>query len=77
MSVFFYSRICESLEAIMSNIFDIARLSGVSKTTVSRVINNKAGVSEDTRLKVLDVIERLNYIPNQAARSLYQEKREL
>lgn len=58
----------------MSNIFDIARLSGVSKTTVSRVINNKAGVSEDTRLKVLDVIERLNYIPNQAARSLVSRK---
>ncbi|MHB8063080.1 MAG: LacI family DNA-binding transcriptional regulator, partial [Ruminiclostridium sp.] len=58
----------------MSNIFDIARVAGVSKTTVSRIINNKPGVKEDTRIKVMDTIEKLNYIPNQAARSLASKK---
>jgi LacI family transcriptional regulator len=62
------------MEAFMSNIFDIARVSGVSKTTVSRVINNQLGVKEDTRKKVLDTIKKLNYIPNQAARSLASKK---
>lgn len=58
----------------MINIFDIARTAGVSKTTVSRVINNQPGVSEDTRTKVLEAIEKLNYIPNQAARSLVSRR---
>jgi DNA-binding LacI/PurR family transcriptional regulator len=58
----------------MSNIFDIARVAGVSKTTVSRVINNQPGVKDETRKKVLDIIEELNYIPNQAARSLVSRK---
>ncbi|MDF2985862.1 MAG: transcriptional regulator [Eubacterium sp.] len=58
----------------MINIFDIARTAGVSKTTVSRVINNQPGVREDTRIKVLEAIEKLNYIPNQAARSLVSRK---
>ncbi len=58
----------------MINIFDIARITGVSKTTVSRVINNQPGVREDTRNKILEAIEKLNYIPNQAARSLVSRK---
>ncbi len=58
----------------MINIFDIAKTAGVSKTTVSRVINNQPGVREDTRKKVLEAIEGLNYIPNQAARSLVSRK---
>ncbi len=58
----------------MINIFDIARTAGVSKTTVSRVINNQPGVREDTRIKVLEAIDKLNYIPNQAARSLVSRK---
>lgn len=58
----------------MINIFDIANEAGVSKTTVSRVINNQPGVKEETRIKVLDVIEKLNYVPNQAARSLVSRR---
>ncbi len=58
----------------MINIFDIARIAGVSKTTVSRVINNQPGVREDTRIRILEAIEKLNYIPNQAARSLVSRK---
>lgn len=51
-------------------IRDIARLAGVSKTTVSRVLNKSAAVKDETRKKVLDVIEKGNYSPSEAARSL-------
>lgn len=55
-------------------INDIARLSGVSKTTVSFVINGKEGVSEETREKVLSVIEQTNYKPTLNSRRLYYQK---
>lgn len=58
----------------MNNIFDIARMAGVSKTTVSRVINNQPGVREETREKIQEAIKKLNYIPNHAARSLVSRK---
>jgi len=51
-------------------INDVARLANVSKATVSAVINNKSGVSSQTREKVLDVIRRFDYRPSQVARSL-------
>jgi len=51
-------------------IKDIARLSGVGISTVSRVINNKGSVSEATRKKVMDVVNAYNYIPNNSARNL-------
>lgn len=52
------------------NIRDIARLSGVGISTVSRVINNSGSVSEATRKKVMDVVNSYNYIPNNNARNL-------
>ena len=51
-------------------INDVARLANCSPMTVSRVINNEASVREQTRAAVLDAIEKLNYKPNRAARSL-------
>lgn len=46
------------------NIQDIARLAGVSASTVSKVMNGKdRDISEDTKKKVLKVIEEQNYIP--------------
>ena len=51
-------------------IKDIARLAGVSVSTVSRVLNNHPDVSEDNRENVLQVIRQQNYIPSNAARSL-------
>jgi LacI family transcriptional regulator len=51
-------------------INDVARLSGVSKKTVSRVINRSALLSEDTRTKVEAVIKQLGYVPNPQARAL-------
>lgn len=56
-------------------IKDIAREAGVSITTVSRVLNNKEeGMSNETREKVLRVIEKVNYQPNQLARSLVTKR---
>ncbi|WNS43553.1 LacI family DNA-binding transcriptional regulator [Paenibacillus sp. MMS20-IR301] len=52
------------------NIKDIARISGVGISTVSRVINNKGLVSNATREKVLNVVKEYNYIPNSNARNL-------
>ncbi len=49
---------------------DIARLSGVSRSTVSRVINADSNVKEVTRQKVMQVIQKINFQPNLAARSL-------
>lgn len=49
---------------------DIAKLAGVSRSTVSRVINNYPNVPEETRAKVLKVIEQHRYEPNSFARAL-------
>jgi LacI family transcriptional regulator len=49
---------------------DIARKCGVSRSTVSRVINGEANVSPETRQRVMDVIQQINFQPNLAARGL-------
>ena len=54
----------------MTTLDDVAKFSGVSAMTVSRVINNKGAVSEKTRHRVLDAIQQLNYRPNLVARGL-------
>ena len=51
-------------------IEDVARAAGVSAMTVSRVMNKGRNVRELTRDAVLEAVERLNYSPNTAARSL-------
>ena len=52
------------------NIETIARLSGVSRSTVSRVINRSPNVSAEVRERVMRVIQETNFQPNFAARSL-------
>jgi LacI family transcriptional regulator len=54
----------------MPTLEEIAKLSGVSRSTVSRVINDDPHVSEGTRARVLSIVRKLNYQPNVAARSL-------
>ena len=56
------------------SIKEIAELSGVSVATVSRVINNNGRFSEETRKKVLDIIEKYDYTTNMAAKSLRVSK---
>lgn len=53
-----------------ATINDVAKDAGVSIKTVSRVINNEASVRDNTREKVMASVEKLNYHPNLAARSL-------
>ena len=54
------------------NIRDIAKISGVGVSTVSRVLNNHPDVKESTRENVLRVIKESNYVPNNSARILKQ-----
>jgi LacI family transcriptional regulator len=51
-------------------INDVARLAGVSKKTVSRVINNSPLLNDETRGRVEKVIKQLGYVPNPQARAL-------
>ncbi|AEB74766.1 LacI family DNA-binding transcriptional regulator [Clostridium botulinum] len=51
-------------------IKDISRIAGVGVSTISRVLNNHPDVKDETRKKVLGVIEEVNYIPNNSARNL-------
>lgn len=53
---------------------DIAKQAGVSRSTVSRVVNEFPNVNEDVRKRVLDVIQKTGYHPNAAARSLASQR---
>lgn len=55
-------------------IRDVARVAGVGTTTVSRVINGGNLVAAEVRVRVEEVIRQLRYQPNQAARSLKNER---
>ena len=53
-----------------TTIKDVAKYAGVGIGTVSRVINNERGVGENTRKKVVDAMQSLNYQPNNMASQL-------
>ncbi|MDP4178921.1 MAG: LacI family DNA-binding transcriptional regulator [Bacillota bacterium] len=61
----------------MANIKDVAEKSGVTVTTVSRVLNNRGYISDKTREKVYKAMEELNYQPNEIARALLKRKSNL
>ncbi|MFH1198612.1 MAG: LacI family DNA-binding transcriptional regulator, partial [Candidatus Omnitrophota bacterium] len=54
----------------LASIEDVARKAGVSITTVSRVINNKASVKEKNKNKVLDAVKELRFQPSIFAQRL-------
>ncbi|WMT42204.1 LacI family DNA-binding transcriptional regulator [Paenibacillus sp. D2_2] len=56
------------------SIFDVAKKSGLSVVTVSRVLNGAETVREKNRQKVLEAIKDLDYQPSAAARSLARGK---
>ncbi|WP_409298876.1 LacI family DNA-binding transcriptional regulator [Peribacillus sp. SCS-26] len=58
----------------MSTISDVANLAGLSRATVSRVINNHPNVSEEKKKLVLNAMEQLNYVPNTTAQRLRNQK---
>ena len=58
----------------MPTIHDVAREAGVSIAAVSYVLNNSGSVSEETRRRVLQAVEKLNYRPHAIARGLQARK---
>ena len=58
----------------MATCIEVAKKAGVSRQTVSRVINNSPKVAKDTRERVLKAIEELSYHPNMLARALKSAK---
>lgn len=56
------------------DLIEVARLAGVSKSTVSRALNNEYGVSERTRKKVWKIVEDNKFIWNSSARNLRSGK---
>ena len=61
---------------MMKTINDIAKLAGVSVTTVSKVFNGRKGVSEETRQRIIEIAEQLDYFPNHYASQLARKKSE-
>ncbi len=51
-------------------ILDVAQHAGVSKSTVSRVLNRSNSVDPETRRRILETVQRLNYYPNASAQRL-------
>ncbi len=58
----------------MATIKDVAKLAKVSVTTVSRVLNNRGYISQETKKAVEEAMNQLQYQPNEVARSLYRRQ---
>lgn len=52
------------------NIKDIAKIAGVSVSTVSKIINNYSDISEDTKTRVQQIIKETGYTPSNSAKTL-------
>ena len=57
----------------MATLKDVAKETGLTVSTVSRVLNNRGYISEETRKKVYEAMKKLNYRPNEVARSLSKQ----
>lgn len=57
----------------MATLKDVAKETGLTVTTISRVLNNRGYISEETREKVYAAMKKLNYQPNEVARSLSKQ----
>lgn len=58
----------------MAGIRDVARRANVSISTASLVLNNNGYVSQETRTRVMQAMEELQYVPNELARNLYRNR---
>src|ERR1041384_3757502 len=60
-----------------TTITDVAREARVSVASVSRVINGHANVAPETRQRIIEVVDRLRYVPDTAARGLITRKSQM
>ena len=60
----------EEVSLAVITIKEIAKLAGVSRGTVDRALNNRKGISEEVKNKILQIAEEHNYVPNKNARKL-------
>lgn len=58
----------------MASIREVARLAQVAPSTVSRALNGSGYVSEETKEKIREAVDELDYVPNQWIRNLYRQK---
>lgn len=58
----------------MATLIDVAKLAGVSVTTISRMLNNRVKVSDKTRNKIMAAMKELDYQPDEIAQSLTKKK---
>ena len=63
---------CKARGDAMINIREVAKMAGVSPATVSRVMNDSSYVSPEKRQRVLDAIAETDFVPNEAARTLFK-----
>ncbi|MCR5546686.1 MAG: LacI family DNA-binding transcriptional regulator [Lachnospiraceae bacterium] len=61
----------------MATMQEIAKLAGVSRGTVDRVLNNRDGVNEETKKKVLEIADLVDYQPNKAGIALATQKKNI
>lgn len=69
-------RVSVTLTGVRMTINDIAKLSGVSTTTVSRVLNKIPSVKRKTCRQINKIISQLNYKPNPFAQALAKMRKE-
>lgn len=61
----------------MATLNDVAQRAGVSVTTISRMLNNRVPVSQETRDAIIKAMEELDYQPNELARSLFKKNSQM
>ena len=69
-----FSKVKNKEKLVAVTIKDIAKIAGVSVSAVSIALNNKPGVSKDTRFRIIAVAEKLQYEPNILAKGLITRK---
>lgn len=68
------SRQKKKIDEKKPGIKDVAKVAGVSPTTVSRVLNNRGYISKETRQKVYQAMDKIGYYPNEIARALLNHR---
>lgn len=58
----------------MASIRDVAIKAGVGIGTVSRALNGSGYISDETKQKIMQAVEELNYKPNELAQNLFRNK---